>query len=45
MAGHMGDAKVTLHNLEVAAVNTETQELWLKGAVPGARNGKVFVSC
>lgn len=43
MAGHLGDAKVTVKNLKVMAINPEANELWLSGAVPGARNGLVMV--
>jgi len=40
----MGSEQVTVKNLEVVEVNTETNELWVKGAVPGARNGVVVIS-
>ncbi len=43
MAGHMGDQRVTVSNLEVVAVKPEVNQLWLKGAVPGARRGKLFI--
>lgn len=44
MGGHMGDEQVTVKNLEVVEVHPDTNELWIKGAIPGARNGVVFVS-
>ena len=44
MAGHMGDAQITVKNLEIIAVNPETNELLLKGAVPGAKNGLLLIS-
>lgn len=44
MGGHMGDNQVTVKNLEVMSVKTEENELWIKGAVPGARNGLVVIS-
>ena len=44
MAGHMGDAKVTVKNLKVVKVDTEAHELWLGGAVPGARNALIMIS-
>ncbi len=43
MAGRMGNAKVTVKNLEVVKVNAEGHELWLKGAVPGPFNGFVTI--
>lgn len=43
MAGRMGNAQVTVKHLEVMKVDPTTNELWLKGAVPGARNGFVIV--
>ncbi len=44
MAGHMGDDQVTVKNLEIIEVKTDTNELLIKGAIPGARNGLVFIS-
>ena len=43
MAGHMGDARVTVRNLEVVEVDTERNLLLLKGAVPGSRNALVMI--
>jgi len=43
MAGHMGDERVTTQNLEVVRVDAERNLLLIKGAVPGAKNGKVTV--
>ena len=43
MAGHMGDERVTTQNLEVVQVDAERNLLLIKGAVPGAKNGKVSV--
>ncbi|MFQ6676461.1 MAG: 50S ribosomal protein L3 [Fidelibacterota bacterium] len=43
MAGHHGNRKVVVRNLEVVRVDRETNSLFLKGAVPGARNGLVAV--
>ncbi len=43
MAGHMGDARVTTHNLEVVQVDAERGLLLIKGAVPGATGGSVIV--
>jgi len=43
MAGHMGTNMVTIKNLKVTAVNTEESTVMLRGAVPGARGGKVEI--
>ncbi len=45
MAGRMGGAPVTVKNLEIMEVHPETNELYIKGAVPGARNGILKISC
>jgi large subunit ribosomal protein L3 len=42
MAGRMGNEKVTVQNLEVLQVTDS--ELWLKGLIPGSKNGLVIVS-
>ncbi|MBP2302290.1 50S ribosomal protein L3 [Azospirillum picis] len=39
MAGHLGDEKVTVLNLQVVAVDEERGLIMLKGAVPGAEGG------
>jgi len=44
MGGHMGDAQVTVKNLEIVEVHPETNEIFVKGAVPGARGGLLFLS-
>jgi large subunit ribosomal protein L3 len=43
MAGHLGDERVTTLGLEVAAVDAEKGLIFVRGAVPGARNGFVLV--
>ena len=43
MAGHMGNARVTVRNLEVIDVDTEDNVLVVKGAVPGPNGGYVLV--
>ena len=43
MAGHMGDARVTVKKLKVVRVDPERNLLLVKGAVPGARNGLLLV--
>jgi large subunit ribosomal protein L3 len=43
MAGRMGGTRITVKNLKVLAVNPETRELTLSGAVPGRRGTLVEV--
>jgi large subunit ribosomal protein L3 len=43
MAGHMGDERVTTLNLQVVRVDAERNLLLIRGAVPGAPGGHVFV--
>lgn len=43
MGGHMGNARITVANLKVAAVEPEKNLLYLKGAVPGAKNGLLLI--
>lgn len=43
MFGRMGDAKVTVRNLEVVRVDPERNLLMIRGAVPGHNNGLVRV--
>jgi large subunit ribosomal protein L3 len=43
MAGHMGDANVTVQTLEVVRVDTERNLLLVKGAIPGAPGADVVV--
>lgn len=43
MAGQMGNTKHTTRNLEVIKVDADSNELHIKGAVPGSRNSFVAV--
>ena len=43
MAGHMGNARVTVRNIEVLEADPTRNLLLVKGAVPGASNGLVLV--
>ncbi|MCG8591958.1 MAG: 50S ribosomal protein L3 [Proteobacteria bacterium] len=43
MAGRMGNERVTQRNLEVVRVDAAKNLLFLRGAVPGTRNGVVRV--
>ena len=44
MAGHHGNSKVTVENLQVVKVDISNNHLLIKGAVPGARNGTLIIS-
>ena len=43
MPGQMGNRTVTVRNLEVVAVDTENDELWVRGSVPGGKNAVVKI--
>jgi len=43
MAGHMGDAQVTVRNLKVVKVDEERGLLLVRGAVPGSKGSHVMV--
>ncbi len=43
MAGHMGDAQVTTHNLQVIKIIPEHNLLLLKGSVPGCKGSIVTI--
>jgi len=43
MAGHMGNARVTVRNLRVLESNPATGILVVEGAVPGARSGLLAI--
>jgi len=43
MGGRMGNDRVTIHNLEVVAVDPERNLLAVRGSVPGAKGGIVMV--
>lgn len=44
MAGHMGDERVTVKNLEIVQVDSANNLLFIKGAVPGAANGLLLIN-
>ena len=44
MAGRRVNAQVSVKNLEVARVEKDNNLIFIKGAVPGARNGIVYLS-
>lgn len=43
MAGHSGDERVTVKNLEVVYVDSAQNTIAIKGAVPGARGGLILI--
>ncbi len=43
MGGHMGDEQVTTKNLKIVQVDEAANILYIRGAVPGAKNGLVFI--
>ncbi len=43
MAGHMGNHKTTVQNLQVVMVDPERNLLLVRGAVPGAKNGLLLI--
>ena len=44
MAGHMGDAQVTIQSLEVVSTDVEEGLILVRGAVPGSKQGWVLIS-
>ncbi|GAB3630049.1 50S ribosomal protein L3 [Pandoraea terrae] len=44
MTGHLGDVTKTVQNLVIARIDADRKLLFIKGAVPGAKEGKVFVT-
>ena len=44
MAGHMGAKRVTIQNLEILSVDDENGIILVQGAVPGPKNGWIFLS-
>ena len=44
MAGHLGDARTTVQNLEIHSTDSDRGLILVAGAVPGAKGGYVLVS-
>ncbi len=44
MAGRHGNKKITVDNLEIVEVLPENNQILIKGAVPGARNGLLVIT-
>lgn len=43
MAGHLGDARVTVKNLRILSVDPERNLVVLRGAIPGPKGGLVVI--
>ena len=43
MAGHMGDKKRTIQNLEIVKSDLENSLIFVKGSIPGAKNSFVLI--
>jgi large subunit ribosomal protein L3 len=43
MPGKTGDDKVTMQNLQIVKIDSEKNLLLVKGSIPGARNGIVYI--
>lgn len=43
MAGHLGDARVTVKNLRILRVDSERNIVVLRGAIPGPKGGLVMI--
>jgi len=44
MAGHMGDARVTVRNQQIVDINPERHLILIKGALPGPKKGLVIIN-
>lgn len=45
MPGHMGDEKISVKNIAIVKIDSAQGLLFVKGAVPGAKNGLLMISC
>ena len=43
MAGHMGDKKVSIQNLEIIKSDIENNLIYVKGSIPGSKNSVVLI--
>ena len=43
MAGHLGAEQVTVQNLQIVKVDAESNMIAVKGAIPGAKGGLVYI--
>ena len=44
LPGHMGSQRVTVQNLDIVKVDAENNLIAIRGAVPGPKNGFVYIS-
>ncbi len=44
MAGRYGNSKITVKNLKVLSVNSESRQIVLSGPIPGAKTGMVIIT-
>ena len=44
MAGQYGNKRMTARNLEVIHVDKKNNQILLKGSIPGANNGIVYIT-
>jgi large subunit ribosomal protein L3 len=44
MPGRMGTERVTIKNLEIVNLDADRKIVFLKGAIPGNKNGKIEIS-
>lgn len=45
MPGHTGYQQITVKNLTIAKIDIDKNELYIKGAIPGARGTLIMISC
>lgn len=43
MAGHLGSEQVTIMNLDIVKIDSENNLIAVKGAIPGPKNGVVYI--
>jgi large subunit ribosomal protein L3 len=43
MAGHMGDERVTVQNLEIVRIDPERNLIAIRGAIPGPKGGLIMI--
>jgi large subunit ribosomal protein L3 len=43
MAGHMGDERVTVQNLEIVRIDPDRNLLAIRGAIPGPKGGLILI--
>ena len=44
LPGHMGSQRVTVQNLDIVKVDAENNLIAIRGAVPGPKNGFVYIT-